>query len=70
MLAAIPLILKLIDLAEAGVLTVSRIKELRSRIGTMQAEGRDPTDAEWADLFADIDANTAALDAADKRLNG
>lgn len=70
MLEAIPLILKLIDLAEAGALTAGRVSELRSRIAVMQAEGRDPTDAEWSALFDNIDANSAALDAADRRLNG
>lgn len=70
MLELLPFALKLIDLAEAGVLTVGCINELRSRIAVMQAEGRDPTDAEWNDLFSDIDGNSAALDAADQRLNG
>jgi hypothetical protein len=63
------IILKLIDLAEAGAFTVERANEVRRLIQEMQTEGRDPTQAEWEALWSRIDSNSARLDAADKRLN-
>jgi hypothetical protein len=63
------IILKLIDLAEAGAFTVERANEIRGFIQDMQNEDRDPTPAEWEALWSRIDSNSERLDAADKRLN-
>lgn len=66
-------ILRLIDIAlnlfEAGSAAYERFNELRGKLTAMQAEGRDPTPAEWDELFDGIESNSARLDAADKMLN-
>lgn len=69
MISIADIVLKLIDLAEAGALTVGKITELRANIQAMQAEGRDPTPEEWDQLFDSIQVNTDRLDAADHKLN-
>jgi hypothetical protein len=69
LLDAVALILKLLDLFEAGSIAYERIAEIRAKLETMKAEGRDPTPEEWDALFADIDKNSQALDEADRRLN-
>lgn len=63
------IILKLVDLAQAGVATAEHWQQIRARIEAMVAQNRDPTIAEWNALFDEIDADSAALDAASKRLN-
>jgi len=58
------LILRLLDLAVVGALTMERAQALQAVVGPMLAEGRDPTPDEWAALRAqgvDLDAR---LDAA------
>lgn len=65
--------IKLIDLVlslfDAGSAAYERAIALRVKLAAMQAEGREPTQAEWDALFASIDDDSARLDAADKRLN-
>lgn len=63
------LILRLLDLLVAGSVAHERFAELRQRLAVIKAEGRDPTDAEWEELFSTIESDSARLDAADKRLN-
>lgn len=61
-MGALAILLKVLDLAAVGALTYERAVALKAQIDAMQAEGRDPTDAEWAALFDAIDADSAELD--------
>jgi len=70
MIEALSIILKLLDLAAAGAMTFERIQQLRANINAMQAEGRDPSAEELAALLDAIEADTAAIVAADTRLGG
>ena len=63
---ALSAILQILDLVEAGAATAARIATLRTQVEAMVAADRDPTPEEWSALFDDIDAQTAALAAADK----
>jgi hypothetical protein len=63
------LILKILDLAVVGAMSFDRLQALRAKVATIVAEGREPTDDEWAALIGDIDEASARLDAADHRLN-
>lgn len=69
MIEAVAIIMKILDLAIAGTLTYERIKALRQQIADMQAEGRDPTVEEFTAILDAIEADTAAIAAADDRLN-
>lgn len=69
MIEAIAIIMKILDLAVAGSLTYERIVALRQQIRDMQAEGRDPTVEEFTAILDAIEADTAAIAAADDRLN-
>ena len=62
---ALSTILQILNLVEAGAVTATQLAALRAKIEAMVAAGRDPTTDEWDALFADIDAQTAALAAAD-----
>jgi hypothetical protein len=62
---AVLAVLRALDLVIAVTGALPQIAALRAK-----AEGRDPTPKEWNDLFGDIDADSARLDAGDKRLNG
>lgn len=53
---ALQLLAALPSLIEAGVNVRNMIEKGRERIAAMQAEGRDPTDEEWAELNAEIEA--------------
>lgn len=44
------------QLIAAGVDATAQIQRARVKLDTFQAEGRDPTDAEWAELNATIEA--------------
>lgn len=66
---AVLVAMRLLDLLVAGTMAYEQIQAIRARLQVMQDEGRDPTAEEWASLFAEIDADAARLDAADKRLN-
>lgn len=63
------LILRLLDLFVAGSLAFEQLQAMKARLEQMKAEGRDPTAEEWEELFGSIEADSARLDAADKRLN-
>jgi cell fate (sporulation/competence/biofilm development) regulator YlbF (YheA/YmcA/DUF963 family) len=63
------IILKILDGLVAASDIYVEIEALQQKIATMQTEGRDPTDEEWDQLLASIDADKARIDAADKRLN-
>lgn len=64
------IVMRILDMLVVGTSAVERVQTMRARISAIQAEGRDPTDAEWEELFAEQEALGARLDAADKRLNG
>jgi hypothetical protein len=51
-------------LIQAGVEVVTLIQTTTTALNAMQAEGRDPTDAEWAALRAAGEAALARLDSA------
>ena len=61
--------LKLLDGIITGAIALERLDAIRDRMAAMKAEGRDPTDEEWAALFSAIDVDSARLDEADKRLD-
>ena len=63
-------ILKLTDLFIFGSITYERFVASQARIKEMIAEGRDPSDKEFAEMFAGIDTAIGRIDAADERLNG
>jgi len=66
--------LRLTDLAvlvaTEGAAALKQYNELKSRLEQMTAEGRNPTDAEFAELLADTNDLSRRLAAADKKLNG
>jgi hypothetical protein len=62
---ALAAILQILNLIEAGAVTAAQLAALRAKVEGMVAAGRDPTADEWSALFADIDAQTEALAAAD-----
>lgn len=69
MIEALAIVMKVLDLVVAGSLTYERIAALRQQIRDMQAEGRDPTVEEFTAILDAIEADTAAIVAADDRLN-
>lgn len=66
----IAILLKILDLVDVGSSAYDQIVALKAKLEAFKAEGRDPTPDEWSALFDSIDAESAALDAADKRLGG
>lgn len=52
------------SLMQAGMEVMTLIQNTTTALRAMQAEGRDPTDAEWAALHAASEAALARLDAA------
>lgn len=66
---AVTAMMRLLDLLVAGTVALEQFQAMRARLSQMQAEGRDPSAAEWEALFATIDADAARLNAADRRLN-
>jgi len=66
---AIDLLIKATDLFIAGTVSAEQWQQVRQDLAQMKAENRDPTKAEFDVLFASIEADTAAIEAADKRLN-
>jgi hypothetical protein len=69
MMEAFLILSKALDLFIAGEMAAERLVAVNNRLKQMKAEGRDPTDAEFADEFAQIDADHARIIAADQRLN-
>ena len=59
---AVTAIIKLLDLFIAGSMAYDRVMLLRAQLETMQAEGRDPTEEEWAALFTENDTLSDQLD--------
>lgn len=51
-------------LIQAGAEVVALIQSITATLHAMHAEGRDPTEAEWAALHQTGDAALARLDAA------
>ena len=60
---------KALDLFLVGSLTYERLVDVHMRVKAMREEGRDPTDDEFADEFADIDEAHARIAAANARRN-
>ena len=52
------------SLIQAGMEVMTLIQNTTSALRAMQAEGRDPTEAEWAALQAASEAALARLDTA------
>jgi hypothetical protein len=67
---ALNIIIQLLNLGLAAGEAYARFADIRDRLEAMKAEGREPTEAEWAELDAEVSALTARLEAADDRLNG
>ena len=61
------LLFKVLDAMIAGSFGIERAKELKARLEAMIAEGRDPNDEDWADLFGGLDADREALHEAASR---
>ncbi len=64
----IDLFIKVTDFAIAGAAAIERWQQVQQNLATMKAEGRDPTPGEMAALFAQIEADTAAIQAASDNL--
>lgn len=47
----------IMTLVDVGSLAWARLQESRARLKTIMDEGREPTDAEWEAVFADIETN-------------
>lgn len=58
---AMQLLSSLPSLIDAGVKVADLIKDGNAKLKTFEAEGRDPTDAEWDDLNASIAAKRKEL---------
>lgn len=63
LLFAIQALTLLPGLIQAGAEVLSLIQTTTTALAAMQAEGRDPTDGEWAALRAAGEAALARLDA-------
>lgn len=70
MQTASQIILQILNIAVAGSAAIEQLSAIRAQVEEMTADGRDPTDAEWQSLLADIQSLSARLEAADERLNG
>lgn len=69
--ATIALILQVLNgLLTAGPAIVEQTQALVAKLQQFQAEERDPTLEEFRQLFAEIDVDEAAIDAAYVRING
>lgn len=66
---AVLVILKLLDVMVAITGALPQIEALKAKLAQFQAEGRDPSPEEWAELFGAITTDSERLDEADKRLN-
>lgn len=63
------LIIKLLDALVIGAASIERLQAARARLATIAAEGRDPSDAEWAELIGELKGLGERLDRADRRLS-
>ena len=70
MSAALQVLVQILNIVVAGSAAIEQLAAIRAQVEAMVAQGRDPTEAEWAGLLADIEALGARLSAADERLNG
>lgn len=68
--ATIALVLQVLNgLLTAGPAIVEQTQALIAKLEQFQAEGRDPTPEEFRALFAAIDVDEAAIDAAFARIS-
>lgn len=61
MMGWLGIITKLLDLFIAGTATYEEFVAMQERVKAMQAEGRDPTAEEFAEIFDQLDEDTQAI---------
>lgn len=62
MLNTLLIIDKVLQLAQLGLVGMEKLKQVQAQVEAIKAEGRDPTDAEWASINARLDSADAILE--------